>query len=83
MRNGRMEPTAEASNRPQTSCSPLWKMEVNGRENDILLSETLQFAADHRKLHVAKNPQKKLQNRERVGTLICGRRGLHLVKCMR
>lgn len=65
MRSGRMEPTAEASNRPQTSCSPLWKMEVNGRENDILLPETLQFAADHRKLHVAKNPQKKLQNRER------------------
>lgn len=65
MRGGRMEPADEASNRPQTSCSPLWKMEVNGRENDILLSETLQFAADHRKLHVAKSPQKKLQNRER------------------
>ncbi len=43
---------AEASNRPQTSCSPLWKMEVNERENDILLSQTLQFVPDHNKFHV-------------------------------
>lgn len=54
MGSGRMEPTAEPSNRPQTSCSPLWKTEVNGRENDILRSGTLQFAPDHRKVHVAK-----------------------------
>lgn len=39
MAGGRIEPTAEASNRPQIPCSPPWKMEVNGRENDILLSD--------------------------------------------
>lgn len=53
---------AEASNRVQTSCSPLWKTEVNERENDIWLCETLQFTPDHRKSSCSSESSEQTQN---------------------